>query len=224
MISSEPFIRFVYWIGGAVCHQLPERSILVGGRPLPFCARCTGIYISVFVSILLVLITHTKPRDAYIANGGRAFIRWGILAALLMAPLEIDGLGNWLGLWRSEGFIRTLTGSAMGLGWAVIFLSVKGYELETARFTRPASAREWVAAGAASLLCVLLLYSGGFTYIRILCVVLLVGLVAAPFALFYLLFSKLAGKSGRAWLLASAGASLGLLMVLRLLKQAIWHL
>jgi uncharacterized membrane protein len=34
----------VYVTGSFVCHQRPERSFSLGGRQMPVCARCAGIY------------------------------------------------------------------------------------------------------------------------------------------------------------------------------------
>jgi len=34
----------VYATGSFVCHQRPERSFSLGGRQMPVCARCAGLY------------------------------------------------------------------------------------------------------------------------------------------------------------------------------------
>jgi len=34
----------VYVTGSFVCHQRPERSFSLGGRQMPVCARCAGLY------------------------------------------------------------------------------------------------------------------------------------------------------------------------------------
>ncbi len=36
----------IYWLGSLVCHQRPERSFHLSGAQLPVCARCTGLYLS----------------------------------------------------------------------------------------------------------------------------------------------------------------------------------
>jgi len=38
--------RAIQGAGGLVCHQRVERSFTIGGRPMPVCARCTGLYVS----------------------------------------------------------------------------------------------------------------------------------------------------------------------------------
>ena len=40
----HPLGLVVYGFGQVVCHQRVDRSFLLGGVPLPVCARCTGIY------------------------------------------------------------------------------------------------------------------------------------------------------------------------------------
>lgn len=35
---------------GALCHQIPDRTFFPGGKQMPFCARCTGIYVNVALS------------------------------------------------------------------------------------------------------------------------------------------------------------------------------
>lgn len=52
-----PIPDFFYQIGYAICHQLPERSFFVFDQQLPLCARCTGIYIGMFIAFLFYFFT-----------------------------------------------------------------------------------------------------------------------------------------------------------------------
>ncbi len=45
--------HLLYQIGYAICHQLPDRSFFVYDHSLPLCARCTGIYIGMFIDFSL---------------------------------------------------------------------------------------------------------------------------------------------------------------------------
>jgi len=40
----------IYAIGGAICHQRPERSFHLWSAQLPVCARCSGIYLGAAVA------------------------------------------------------------------------------------------------------------------------------------------------------------------------------
>lgn len=39
--------------GARVCHQRPERSFHLHGQPLPVCGRCTGLYVSGALGLLV---------------------------------------------------------------------------------------------------------------------------------------------------------------------------
>src|SRR6188474_1382603 len=43
-----------YAIGGAICHQLPERSYHLWAAQMPVCARCAGIYAGAAVAAILM--------------------------------------------------------------------------------------------------------------------------------------------------------------------------
>ena len=47
---------FLHWMGYGLCHQLPERSFFGGGVQVPVCARDTGIYFGVLISLALIAI------------------------------------------------------------------------------------------------------------------------------------------------------------------------
>ncbi len=55
----------VYAVGGAVCHQLPERSFHVWTTQMPVCARCTGIYFGALASAVAATAAWLKARLAY---------------------------------------------------------------------------------------------------------------------------------------------------------------
>jgi hypothetical protein len=45
-----------YAIGGAICHQLPERSYHLFTAQMPVCARCAGIYAGAAVAAILLSV------------------------------------------------------------------------------------------------------------------------------------------------------------------------
>ena len=99
----------------AVCHQLPERSYFIDGRPLAVCARCTGIYGG--FALLLVLYPLIRPlRSTYLPPP-----KWLFLGAL---PLAIDFSLTFFGIWENTHTSRLLTG--MLLGGVTVFYVMPG--------------------------------------------------------------------------------------------------
>ena len=62
----------VYAVGGAICHQLPERSYHLWTAQMPVCARCAGIYVGAAIGAIL----GAAPLTGRPANG-RTTLRVG---------------------------------------------------------------------------------------------------------------------------------------------------
>ena len=41
-------------VGFAICHQIPERSFVLGGHQLPLCARCTGTFLGAVLGLAAI--------------------------------------------------------------------------------------------------------------------------------------------------------------------------
>lgn len=65
----------IYLCFAAVCHQLPGRSFHWLGYPLALCARCTGIFLGVWLATLAALVARVP----------RASRAGAVVAAALMA-------------------------------------------------------------------------------------------------------------------------------------------
>lgn len=115
---------FFYSIGRAVCHQFPDRTIEIGGKLLPVCARCTGIYAGMLVSFLALFLTKrirgNKPPQ----------IKTAILLALSLFPFMADGAGSYLGFWRTNNWIRILTGASVGYAIPVFLILLVQFQAE----------------------------------------------------------------------------------------------
>jgi uncharacterized membrane protein len=94
----------VYSIGDRLCHQKSERSLFLNGNEMPFCTRCTAIWLGLAFGIgFMVLYTIDLNEKFFIA----------IIFSLV--PLGIDGIGQLLGFWESTNVIRILTGLLAGI-------------------------------------------------------------------------------------------------------------
>ncbi len=54
--TPNSFFGKVDAIGYAVCHRIPSHSFTVAGKPMPLCARCSGMYLGAFFSIIYQMI------------------------------------------------------------------------------------------------------------------------------------------------------------------------
>lgn len=82
------------------CHRLPERSFHIGKYGFPLCSRCTGIFIGIITSLILIQLSFGLP---FIAS------------LLLITPLIFDGFLQLLNLKESNNILRFSTGLLFGL-------------------------------------------------------------------------------------------------------------
>jgi len=116
LTSSNRALSFgaaaVYAAGSHICHQRPERSFHVGGRQMPVCARCTGLYVSAAAGapIAILLAASLSARRA----------RWMLAAAA--APTLITWSLEYTGVAHFSNAIRAACALPLGLAaaWLVI--------------------------------------------------------------------------------------------------------
>ena len=108
-------------IGYAVCHQAPARSFLIGERPTPLCARCSGTFLGALLGIL------------YLGRLGRRGeippLKIGLVLILFVAAFGLDGANSFARLlpglpvlYQSQNWLRLATGTGMGLGVAAVLV------------------------------------------------------------------------------------------------------
>lgn len=100
----------VYAAGARVCHQRSERCFWIQGRPMPVCARCTGLYAGAAIAgpLALFLAAGVSSRRARVTAALTALptvITWGI---------EVAGLAH------PSNSVRAI--AALPLGFAVAWL------------------------------------------------------------------------------------------------------
>jgi len=94
------------------CHQMPQRSLLIGGFELPFCARDTAIYVGCIVAALLPFSGVKMPKYARSLS----------FAIVLMVPMAVDGISQTIFEMReSSNLMRVITGLLFGFGMIYYF-------------------------------------------------------------------------------------------------------
>lgn len=155
-------MEFINTIGFAVCHQIPERSLFIDGRQLPVCARDTGLYIGSLLSVLFIVSTGRRNRNAIPG----LFISFSFVFFLLL--LAIDGVTSYLGIRETTNGIRLATGLLAGIGLPFFMYPLTVDNIRQLRSERPILNRWYelcllLCVAAASFLLIYR-YHGGLFY------------------------------------------------------------
>ncbi|HVQ00092.1 MAG TPA: DUF2085 domain-containing protein [Candidatus Thermoplasmatota archaeon] len=94
----------LYSSGDRLCHQQASRSLYFNGNQMPFCTRCTAIWLGIAIGLGFIMLVTLE-------------LTGGFLVALILCivPLGIDGVGQLLGFWESTNIIRFITGFPAGI-------------------------------------------------------------------------------------------------------------
>jgi uncharacterized membrane protein len=103
----------IYGVFSFLCHQIPERSFHIAGRPFAVCSRCTGLYAG------FALATLTYPFFHSLRKTDTPRIVWLFASAL---PLAIDFSLTYFGIWQNNHFTRFTTGALFGAVAAIFVL------------------------------------------------------------------------------------------------------
>ncbi len=94
----------VYSLGDRLCHQIPERSLFFNQNQMPFCVRCTAIWLGLAAGLLFMVVYTFELNE-----------RFFLVILFSLIPLGVDGIGQLLGFWDSINIIRFLTGFIVGI-------------------------------------------------------------------------------------------------------------
>ncbi len=110
-------------VGYAICHQIEERTFHMGDRPLPMCARCSGMYIGALTAILFQIRNGRR--------GGMPSRKIFLVLGFFLVLFGIDGVNSYAhlfpgmpGLYEPNNLLRLLTGTGMGISMALVLMPV----------------------------------------------------------------------------------------------------
>jgi uncharacterized membrane protein len=120
---TDIFATFLWNVGYSLCHQLPERSFIIGGMQMPVCARDTGIYLG-FLAVLGIFYLGKRYRRRTAPD--RLVMAFAAVGVGLYA---FDALSSYLGFRSTSNDVRLLVGLAFGSGVAMLLLSAASISL-----------------------------------------------------------------------------------------------
>ena len=95
---------FVYSAGDRLCHQKAERSLFIHGNQMPFCVRCTAIWLGLAVGLGFMVFYRIQLNEKFL-----------FVILLGIVPIAVDGVGQLFGFWESTNIIRLMTGLLAGV-------------------------------------------------------------------------------------------------------------
>jgi len=100
--------NFVYSAGDRLCHQKAERSFFINENEMPFCSRCTAIWLGIAIGLGFMVLYTIELNEKFL---------FAIIISLV--PIGVDGVGQLFGFWESTNIIRVTTGILIGLACGV---------------------------------------------------------------------------------------------------------
>jgi len=117
MHPADPLSIFLWNLGYAMCHQLPERSFFYGGYQMPVCARDMGIYLG-----FLVVFAYWMIGRRY-RNGDRPDVVVFTAVMIGVLAFAVDALSSYAGLRETTNTLRLISGLLMGAAIGFLLLS-----------------------------------------------------------------------------------------------------
>jgi uncharacterized membrane protein len=116
--SSRPVLSIgaagMYAAGSRICHQRPDRCFWIRGRPMPVCARCTGLYVSAALAAPLALVF----ASGLSSRRARAVATIAAVPTLVTWSLEMAGLAH------PSNAVRAIAALPLGFGAAWLVMSI----------------------------------------------------------------------------------------------------
>lgn len=106
----------VYTAFDMVCHQLPQRAILVSGYPMAVCSRCFGIYFGLTAGWLLIPLIR-KTGTGISARKSIWFF------SLAVSFNVVDWIGSATGFWQNTPASRYLLGLMIGIALVSVVMN-----------------------------------------------------------------------------------------------------
>ena len=112
-VLEDPASGLLHNAFSSICHQLPERSIHIGGDSVALCHRCTGILLGLWAGLLGAIGLWTALEAVRSS-------RQGLWLAVCLVPTAVDWALGASGVWANTPTSRMLTGAVFGIAAGLI--------------------------------------------------------------------------------------------------------
>jgi uncharacterized membrane protein len=170
-LEQHEILNGADYAGYAVCHRITDRSFTIAGRQLPLCARCTGMYLGVVLTFVVLGLAGRR--------------RWSMMPPLrvilvllgFIALFGIDGLNSYShffpGLphvYTPQNWLRLVTGVGAGLMMGIILFPAVAQSLWRNQEQKPSigSLRELAGVVVLAAIVVVLVLSNEPTILYVL--------------------------------------------------------
>ena len=170
-LEQQEILNGADYAGYAICHRITDRSFTIAGRQLPLCARCTGMYLGVALTFVVLGLAGRR--------------RWSMMPPLrvilvllgFIALMGIDGLNSYSHffpdlphLYQPKNWLRLVTGMGAGLMMGIILFPAVAQSLWRDQEQKPAigSLRELAGVVVLAAIVVVLVLSNEPTILYVL--------------------------------------------------------
>ncbi|MFZ0546874.1 MAG: DUF2085 domain-containing protein [Candidatus Promineifilaceae bacterium] len=216
-LAHDPALGVLDYAGYAICHRITDHSLSIAGRQMPLCARCTGMYLGVVLSIV-VLGLAGRYKWAQLPPAKVMGVLIGFIALM-----GIDGINSYSfffpdfpHLYQPQNWLRLLTGMGTGLAMGVFIFPALAQTLWRDFKWQPALSgfRELFWLVVLALIVVLLVLSNQPILLYVLGVISAVGVVGILTIIntMVLLLATRRDARSTAWRQAAVPLMIGLLL------------
>lgn len=138
-LADDHALEAADYVGYSVCHRITDRSFTIAGRQLPLCARCTGMYLGVVLTFI-VLVLAGRHRWSQLPPFRVLFVLIGLIGIM-----GIDGLNSYSHffpnvphIYEPRNWLRLLTGLGAGIAMGSIVFPAMAQTLWKKQVQRPA--------------------------------------------------------------------------------------
>jgi uncharacterized membrane protein len=111
LLKSLDILNF---LGGGLCHQRAERTFSIDSLYMPVCSRCTGIYLGIFLSLLVLILLERKIKGEFPS------LKIVLISVGVFLLMGVDVVLSTFNLIQSNNIIRLVTGFLSG--WFMVLL------------------------------------------------------------------------------------------------------